>query len=173
MSRRSFPASPQTPPGGIERFGRRVLDDARHDPYQAQGKYAEPTHCPSCDAVVAPMSADALFEGLRSRRGPRAAMAHTLYAPAVLRRPTRDLLLAGALGNALIVAMWFISRFVGIPFFGPGAGEREPIGTLDVVCTSVEIVLTVMLVAELWFGLQEAQRHSAGANQVTLKHTTA
>jgi excinuclease ABC subunit A len=44
-------------------------------------------HCPRCDAVVAPMSADALFEGLvRLRRGGKQASAHTLYAPAVRAR---------------------------------------------------------------------------------------
>jgi excinuclease ABC subunit A len=43
-------------------------------------------HCPACDAIVAPMSADALFEGLRSRRGARMAAPHTLFAPAVRAR---------------------------------------------------------------------------------------
>ncbi len=44
-------------------------------------------HCPKCDEVVAPMSADALFEGLvRARRGAGAKAQHTLYAPAVRAR---------------------------------------------------------------------------------------
>jgi excinuclease ABC subunit A len=44
-------------------------------------------HCPECDAVVATMSADALFEGLaRPRRGAKQASQHTLYAPAVRAR---------------------------------------------------------------------------------------
>ena len=42
-------------------------------------------HCPKCDAVVAPMSADALFERLvRAKRGAKAQ--HTVYAPAVRAR---------------------------------------------------------------------------------------
>jgi hypothetical protein len=40
-----------TAPGQSKRFGARVLDDPRHDPYQPPGKYAEPTHCPTCGAV--------------------------------------------------------------------------------------------------------------------------
>ena len=44
-------------------------------------------HCPKCDAIVAPMNADALFDSLvRSRRGGRQATRHTLYAPAVRAR---------------------------------------------------------------------------------------
>jgi excinuclease ABC subunit A len=46
-------------------------------------------HCPKCDTVVAPRSADAVFGGLvRPRRGGTAkpAAKHTLYAPAVRAR---------------------------------------------------------------------------------------
>ncbi|HTQ00201.1 MAG TPA: BCAM0308 family protein [Casimicrobiaceae bacterium] len=50
MNRKSTP-SPATPPGRLERHGARILDDARHDPYQAQGKLAEPTRCGTCGAV--------------------------------------------------------------------------------------------------------------------------
>jgi excinuclease ABC subunit A len=40
-------------------------------------------HCPKCDTVVAPMSADAVFERLT---GTRRAAKHTVYAPAVRAR---------------------------------------------------------------------------------------
>ncbi len=43
-------------------------------------------HCPKCDEVVAPMSADALFEGLVRRSGGAKGARHTLYAPAVRAR---------------------------------------------------------------------------------------
>ena len=51
MARRTRPQTTRTPPGSVDRFGRRVLDDRRHDPYQAHGKYSEPTHCAACGAV--------------------------------------------------------------------------------------------------------------------------
>ncbi len=50
MKRKSIP-SPMTFPGGVKRFGARILDTSRHDPYQATGKYREPTHCAACGAV--------------------------------------------------------------------------------------------------------------------------
>ena len=40
-----------TPPGHLKRFGARILDDPRHDPYRPLGKYAEPTRCGTCGAV--------------------------------------------------------------------------------------------------------------------------
>jgi hypothetical protein len=43
MNRRKSTRTPVTPPGHLKRFGARILDDPRHDPYQAAGKYAEPT----------------------------------------------------------------------------------------------------------------------------------
>jgi hypothetical protein len=50
MNGKSIP-SPMTPPGGVRRFGARVFDDPRHDPYQASAKYREPIHCSQCGAV--------------------------------------------------------------------------------------------------------------------------
>ncbi len=43
-------------------------------------------HCPTCDAVVVPLSAEALFERLTSSQRARAATKHTVYAPAVRAR---------------------------------------------------------------------------------------
>lgn len=37
-----------TAPGRFTRYGARVFDDPRHDPYEPRGKYAEGTHCASC-----------------------------------------------------------------------------------------------------------------------------
>jgi hypothetical protein len=34
----------------VRRYGRRVFDDSRHDPYQPPGKYPEPTRCEHCGA---------------------------------------------------------------------------------------------------------------------------
>ena len=51
MTRRNQPRTPGTPIGGITRYRDRIYDDPRHDPYQAKGKYAEPTLCETCGAV--------------------------------------------------------------------------------------------------------------------------
>jgi hypothetical protein len=51
MSRRTNPPTPQTPPGGINRHGDRILDDLRDDPYQLRKKLHEPTVCEDCGAL--------------------------------------------------------------------------------------------------------------------------
>ena len=51
MTRRAAVRAPETPPGGVRRFGDRIYDDKRVDPYQARGKYHEPTTCTDCGAV--------------------------------------------------------------------------------------------------------------------------
>jgi hypothetical protein len=44
-------ASPHSPqPGGVRRFGRRILDDAAHDPYRADAKPVLGTVCSECAA---------------------------------------------------------------------------------------------------------------------------
>lgn len=57
----------------------------------------------------------------------------------------RELLLAGIVGNGLIIVLWAITRTVGIPFFGPEAGEVEAVGVLDTVSKLVEGALIVCL----------------------------
>jgi hypothetical protein len=51
VTRRTSPPTPQTPAGGVTRYGDRIFDAKRHDPYQAAGKYTEPTRCATCGAV--------------------------------------------------------------------------------------------------------------------------
>ena len=51
MTRRTTVRTPDTPPGGVARRSQRVFDDQRVDPYQARGKYQEPTVCADCGAV--------------------------------------------------------------------------------------------------------------------------
>jgi hypothetical protein len=52
-----------------------------------------------------------------------AALAQVLYAPLVLVWPTRIALLGGIAGNLAIVALYLLTRTVGIPLFGPGPGR--------------------------------------------------
>lgn len=51
MTRRTTTPSPLAPQGGTQRYRDRIYDDPRHDPYQAKGKYSEPTVCTGCHAI--------------------------------------------------------------------------------------------------------------------------
>jgi hypothetical protein len=76
-----------------------------------------------------------------------AAAAQGVYAVLLLYLgPRRWLLLAGIIGNALIVGLWLVTRTVGIPWFGPEAGTVEPIGLLDSISKIAEVALIVCLV---------------------------
>ena len=64
------------------------------------------------------------------------------YAVLVLAKPSRPVLLVGVAANAAIVALWLITRLVEVPV-GPGAGEREAFGVMDVVASSAEVLCVV------------------------------
>lgn len=52
---------------------------------------------------------------------------------------------AGVLGNLLIAGMYFVTRTVGIPFFGPEAGEIEAWDAFGLITTSLELLLVALL----------------------------
>ena len=68
--------TPKTPPGGVTRYRDRIFDDLRHDPYQARGKYREPTVCARCRAI---------FERGRWKWGDAPPRAHEATCPACAR----------------------------------------------------------------------------------------
>ncbi len=70
-----------------------------------------------------------------------AAVAQGVYAAALVRRPSRGLLLAGILGNSSIVLLYLATRTLGVPLFGPEAGEVEAVGLLDACATVSEVIL--------------------------------
>ena len=75
-----------------------------------------------------------------------AAVAQVLYVPLLLRWPNRSvLLLLGIVGNSAIVLLYLLTRVVGIPLFGPEAGEVEGVGIIDVCATSSEAAIVVAL----------------------------
>ena len=76
------------------------------------------------------------------------AVAGAVFAAWVIVRPTRALLLAGVVGNAAIVVLWLVTRLVAVPL-GPGAGETEPFGALDVLASGAELVALGACVAAL------------------------
>ena len=71
-----------------------------------------------------------------------AASCQLSWAVLVLIRPSRFLWAGALVGNASIVALWAVTRSVGVPL-GPGAGEKEAIGALDIVATCAEVGLVV------------------------------
>jgi hypothetical protein len=74
------------------------------------------------------------------------------WAVAVLLRPTRRLLSWGAVGNAIVVGVWLVSRTVGLPL-GPEAGSPEAVGFIDTAATVFEALLVGGVVALLKPGL--------------------
>jgi hypothetical protein len=78
-----------------------------------------------------------------------AGAAQIFYAPIVLLLPTRIVLLLGIAGNLAIVVLYLLTRTVGIPLFGPEAGEVEGFGLVDVSATAAELGIAVALGAAL------------------------
>ena len=74
-----------------------------------------------------------------------AALAQALYAPLVVVWPTRIVLLLGIGGNLTIVVLYLLTRTVGIPLFGPGAGEVEGVSFIDLCATTSEVGIAVAL----------------------------
>ena len=72
--------------------------------------------------------------------------AQIVLAVELFARPTRGLATAMGAFSVGLVAMWFVSRTVGLPV-GPSAGTPEQIGLPDVVCNLLEIIASVLLVS--------------------------
>jgi hypothetical protein len=82
-----------------------------------------------------------------------AAGAQVAYVPLLLRWPSRSVLVLGIVGNSAIVLLYLLTRGVGIPLFGPEAGEIEEVGIIDVCATSSEAAIVVALGALLLWRL--------------------
>ena len=54
-------------------------------------------------------------------------------------RPSAWILRAALIGSVLVVVLWLETRMLGVPL-GPGRGETEPVGVLDVLATGAELV---------------------------------
>ncbi len=86
------------------------------------------------------------------------ALPQVLYVPLLLRWPTRMILLPGVSGNLAIVLLYILTRTVGIPLFGPHAGEVEGVGFVDVCATTSELGIVAVLGAVLLRGLSSERR---------------
>lgn len=73
------------------------------------------------------------------------AVLQVMYSMVLAVNPPRRIYLwAGILGNILIVAVWLLTRTVGVPL-GPMAGEVLPIEFLDGLAQILEVVQIVHL----------------------------
>ena len=70
------------------------------------------------------------------------------YAVWVLSRPARWLYAAAVAANVAIVALWLTTRLIEVPV-GPGAGETEPFGRLDIIASTAEVLCVVTAIALL------------------------
>jgi hypothetical protein len=75
-------------------------------------------------------------------------------------RPSRPLLVLGALGNALIVALWGVDRIWGLPL-GPEHWKPEPVGFGDGVTAAFELLLVTGCIAVLGRGGRRPMRTRA------------
>lgn len=74
-----------------------------------------------------------------------AAVLQVMYSMALaVAQPNRSLLWIGIVGNALVIALWAITRTVGVPL-GPMAGEVLPVGWLDGIAQILAAIQIVHL----------------------------
>jgi hypothetical protein len=80
-------------------------------------------------------------------------------ALALVRRASRPLYLAAIAVSAGTVALWIVSRTVGVPV-GPGAGRPEAVGRPDLTATVLEL-MTALVLIPLVFGLRVRARSTS------------
>ena len=62
----------------------------------------------------------------------------------------------GIIGNAAIILLWAITRTLGVPLFGPDAGEVEEVTLISLA----SVILEVVLIGCLFLLMQRAQREA-------------
>lgn len=68
------------------------------------------------------------------------AAVQTVWAIAILLRPSALVYVGGVIVNAGIVAIWVASRTIGMPI-GPEPWTPEPLGALDLLSTTLELLI--------------------------------
>ncbi len=89
-----------------------------------------------------------------------AAIAQGAYGAVLLRWPRRALLLLGVVGNLSIVVLYLVTRTVGLPIFGPQAGEVEGVGATDLCATVSELAIVLGVGAVLLQGISPQIRRT-------------
>jgi hypothetical protein len=72
------------------------------------------------------------------------AIAQLAWGVWCFARPTPASLVAGVALNASVIAVWLVSRTVGVPL-GPGAWKPEQVGALDIAATLDECLIVGLL----------------------------
>jgi hypothetical protein len=78
------------------------------------------------------------------------------------RRLKRAMYVAGVIGNALLILMYVVTRTIGIPFLGPGAGRVEAVAPIDILDKALELAVIVILVT-LWRDSRRAPAPTSAA----------
>ena len=86
------------------------------------------------------------------------AVAQGAYGAILPRWPRRSLFLVGVGGNLFILALYLLTRTVGIPFFGPHAGEVEGFGFVDLCAMASELGVILALSAVLMRNLPRERK---------------
>lgn len=89
-----------------------------------------------------------------------AASLQALWSVQMAIAVSRPLTVAGAIGNAALIATWAWTRFVGVPV-GPAAGSTEPVAAVDAAAVSFEamvVVLSVLLLSQRHWAIWRAVR---------------
>jgi signal transduction histidine kinase len=94
----------------------------------------------------------------------------------VVWRPDHALLVLGAVGNALIVLLWAVTRTFGLPL-GPQPWQPETTGAFDLLATALEVALVAGAVALLTGtgGVTDSRRklNSRGTSHMLVNLPTA
>ena len=69
------------------------------------------------------------------------------WAIVVVLMPSTTVSTIGALANGAIIGVWALSRTTGLPI-GPEAWAPEPVSTLDVTATLIELLLVVSVMID-------------------------
>lgn len=101
-------------------------------------------------ALIHALAALAALSSSGPAAGVLAAVAGAELAAGVLvyRRPTRAVLAALAAGGVVLVAVWVLSRTVGLPV-GAAPGRAQPVGPLDALAMLDEIAFIVVVLLRL------------------------
>jgi hypothetical protein len=76
-------------------------------------------------------------------------LAQACWAALIYRQPLNERLLRwGAVGNALLIVVWAVSRTVGVPL-GPQPWQPEPVASIDVLSTLDELAAVVLVTLAL------------------------
>jgi hypothetical protein len=67
-----------------------------------------------------------------------AGTTQVVVAVMLVVRPSAWILRGALIGSAVIAVLWLETRLIGVPL-GPGSGETEPVGALDMLATGAEL----------------------------------